>query len=132
MAGQRKCLQKYQHNGPENSFLASIWWYLRACQVLGQIPLKLSSTKDECKIKDSKFISTYYLALFSMFALLTVYSHLTMAHDHHNHRNPMIHQIAIFQLVVISITAAIGTMNTFVMRVKLAKVKVYAVEYFIL
>lgn len=131
MAGQRKCLQKYQYNGPENSFLASIWWYLRISQVLGHIPLRLSSTKHECKIRDSKFISTYYLALFIMLAILTVYSHLTMPHDHHNHRNPMIHHMAIFQLVVISITAAIGAINTFVMRVKLAKVNIGVVNLFI-
>lgn len=114
-------LERRKFNAQEDSFFATIWWYSKGSQVFGQTAVKISSTKT--KAKESKHLTAYFLVVSTLSAVFIIYSHLNMKHDHHNHKNPMIMRVAYSQIIVVTLTAAIGAINSFVQRQNFIKVK---------
>lgn len=109
-------MESFKFYGPEDSFYGSVWWYFKSGQVMGHFPVKLSSTSRGIEAKTTFLSSAYYLTLLSLCTTFVVYAHLNMNHDHLHHTHTIILRVAFFQVAAISVTALIGSINSFVMR----------------
>lgn len=117
-----KTVEIFRYVGPKNSYYSSIWYCLRICQFLGQLPIEVSSTPDKVNVSASKKSKIYFCLLLIVSTSYVCFAHLYMSHDHLKHKNPVIVSVAFFQIRSISLTAIIGAFNILIMRKDLVKV----------
>lgn len=118
----RKFSEIFRYVGPKNSFYSSIWWCLRLTQFLGQLPVEISSKPNEVKVNATRKSKIYFCLLLVTSTSIVCYSHLSIKLDHLQHKNPVIVNVAFFQIRSISLTAIVGALNILIMRRDLVKV----------
>lgn len=91
-------------------------------QFLGQLPVEISSTPDRVKVNATRKSLIYSCLLLIISTAYVCFAHFTMNYDHLKHKNPVIVNVAFFQIVSISLTAVIGAFNILIMRKDLVKV----------
>lgn len=104
-------------------FYGSIWNYFRVGYYLGFFPIEIYSENHEIKVKVSKTSTAYFLSIFLTFSILALHSHFTSNHEFQSKENPMIHRVALFQVVTLSVSGAVGAASLFFKRHEHVEVK---------
>lgn len=120
----REFVSCFEFHGSKNCFFGSIWWFMKILQFMGQLPIEITSRVNETKVQVTRQAVLIYCSVMSFFTVFAIYSHLDLKHGLHYH-DPFARRVGLFQVIAVSITSLIGAINTFVMREKFVKVKLY-------
>lgn len=119
---------KLDLNDHEFEFYGSVWNYFRIGYYLGFFPVEIYSENHEINVKVSKTSTALFLSIFLLFSTMALHSHFTANHDFQSQENPMIHRVAFFQIVTLSISGAVGAANSFFKRHEFVQVEIHNVS----